>query len=90
MGTRYIQTRLAYPVTYCNTQVPRLDQYNETQQLHGTFTLRIKEEHTCQQHLGENGSVGHCYVTQGGRHIGLNMRRLSLWAAACVCFILIS
>ena len=56
-----------------DVQVPCLDQYNETQQLDGTFKLCIKEEHTCQQHLGKNGSAGHCYMTQGGCHLGLNM-----------------
>jgi len=71
-----------------NIKVPCLDQYDETQKLHGTFILCIKEEHTCQQHLGENGSIGHCYVMSVGRHIGLNMRRLSMWAAACVSCIL--
>jgi hypothetical protein len=76
-------------LTYCtNIKIPCLDQYNETQKLHRTFTLHIKEEHTCQQHLSENRSIGHCYVTPAGRHIGLNMRWLSMWVVACVSYIL--
>jgi hypothetical protein len=58
--------------------------YTNTQQLHGIHAQHIKNEWPCQQHLGENGRSGACYVTPDGNHIGLNIRRLAAWAAAMV------
>jgi hypothetical protein len=61
--------------------------YSATQQLHGLHAQHIKTEWQCQQHLGENGRPGACYIKPGsGAHIGLNMRRLAAWAAAMVRF----
>jgi hypothetical protein len=61
--------------------------YTNTQQLHGVHAQHIKNEWPCQQHLGENGRPGACYVTPDGNHIGLNIRRLAAWAAAMVCYL---
>ena len=59
--------------------------YTGTQQLHGVHVQHIKNEWQCQQHLGENGRPGACYIKPGnGAHIGLNMHRLASWAAAMV------
>ena len=63
-------------------QIPQLDMYSNTQQLHGIHAQHIKNEWPCQQHLGENGRPGACYITPNGVHIGLNIRRLAAWAAA--------
>lgn len=69
------------------SQVPRIDHYDETQQLHGAFILRLKREWKCEEHRGESGQPGCCYrATGGGQHLGLNNRRLSVWAAAMVCY----
>jgi hypothetical protein len=69
-------------------KIPRLDMYSNTQQLHGIHAQHIKNEWQCQQHLGENGRPGACYITPNGIHIGLNIRRLASWAAAMVCHFL--
>src|ERR1700683_5543332 len=71
-------------------QIPRLDMYTNAQQLHGIHAQHIKNKWQCQQHLGENGRPGACYVTPNGIHIGLNIRRLASWAAAMVCYFLLS
>ena len=54
------------------------------QQLHGIHAQHIKNEWQCQQHLGENGHPGACYITLSGVHVGLNIRQLASWAAAIV------
>src|ERR1700727_3093595 len=59
--------------------------YTYAQQLHGIHAQHIKNEWQCQQHLGENGRPEACYITPGGVHVGLNIRRLASWAAAMVC-----
>ncbi|KIM71956.1 hypothetical protein PILCRDRAFT_93651 [Piloderma croceum F 1598] len=63
-------------------KIPQLDMYSNMQQLHGIHSQHIKNEWQCQQHLGENGRPGACYVTPNGIHIGLNIHRLASWAAA--------
>jgi len=63
-------------------KIPRLDMFSNTQQLHGIHAQHIKNEWPCQQHLGENGRSGACYITPSGKHVGLNIRRLAAWAAA--------
>ncbi|TDL14115.1 hypothetical protein BD410DRAFT_846335 [Rickenella mellea] len=64
------------------TKVPRVDLYSEATQLNGTFILQLKEKWTCQTHLGEHREPGFCYVTPTGEHVGLNHRRLAMWASA--------
>ncbi|TDL16342.1 hypothetical protein BD410DRAFT_832118 [Rickenella mellea] len=64
------------------TQVPRVDQFDETAQLHGQFVMQLKKQWPCNQHLGENGGMGYCYVTPDKEHVVLNNRKLALWAAA--------
>jgi hypothetical protein len=66
-------------------QIPRLDMFSNAQQLHGIHAQHIKNEWPCQQHLGENGRPGACYITPSGKHVGLNIRRLAVWAAAMLC-----
>jgi hypothetical protein len=53
-------------------------------------TQHIKNEWQCQQHLGENGRPGACYITPSGKHVGLNIRHLAAWAAAMVRHSIIS
>ena len=58
-------------------------------QLHGLHAQHIKNKWQYQQHLGESGWPGTCYIKVGdGTHIGLNMCCLAAWAAAMVslCF----
>ncbi|KAF8996603.1 hypothetical protein BDQ17DRAFT_1249578 [Cyathus striatus] len=64
------------------TKVPRLDVYSAHEQLQGEIVLELKKKWTCECHLGEHGEPGHCYVSASGLHLGLNHRKLSLWAAA--------
>ena len=71
-------------------QIPRLDMYTYAQQLHGIHAQHIKNEWQCQQHLGENGRPGACYITSNGIHIGLNIQCLASWAAAMVRYYLLS
>ena len=35
-------------------------------------------------HQGENGDVGNCYVSANGKHVGLDSRKLKIWASAIV------
>ncbi|KAG6846921.1 hypothetical protein H0H93_011079 [Arthromyces matolae] len=64
------------------TRVPSLENYSVTTQLHGQWIKQLKEKYPCASHTGEHGENGFCFVTGGGKHIGLNNRRLKAWAAA--------
>lgn len=54
------------------------------EQLHAEIILALKNKWPCSQHQGEHGEPGHCYVDANGGHVGLNHRRLKIWAAAVV------
>ncbi|KAJ3505283.1 hypothetical protein NMY22_g17640 [Coprinellus aureogranulatus] len=64
------------------TQVPQLSSFTTNAQLHGVYIMELKRKHRCDQHCGEHGEPGYCYVASDGTHIRLNMHRLRLWAAA--------
>lgn len=66
-------------------QVPQVENFSDTAQLHGSLILELKKKWPCQSHQGEHGQVGHCYVAPSGEHIRLNALRLKAWAAAIVC-----
>ncbi|CAE6438267.1 unnamed protein product [Rhizoctonia solani] len=63
-------------------KITRVEQAEEASQINGKFILMLKATHKCADHPGEHGEPGHCFVTQTGEHLGLNMRRLSVWSAA--------
>ena len=66
-------------------QVPQLNMYSAKQQLHGIHAQHLKNKWQCQQHPGENGQPGACYIEPvTGRHISLNMRWTAVWTAAMV------
>jgi hypothetical protein len=48
--------------------------------------MQLKRKWTCEKHQGEHGEAGHCYVNPMGEHVGLNHRKLKLWATAIVSF----
>ncbi|KII87546.1 hypothetical protein PLICRDRAFT_163749 [Plicaturopsis crispa FD-325 SS-3] len=62
--------------------VPRLDTFSEAEQLHGAIIVQLKQKWMCQRHEGEHGEPGHCFIDAAGEHLGLNNRKLKLWAAA--------
>ncbi|KIK76654.1 hypothetical protein PAXRUDRAFT_18046 [Paxillus rubicundulus Ve08.2h10] len=64
------------------TKVPRVEAFSEDAQIHGGIILQLKAKWVCEKHLGEHGEVGYCYVSSTGEHLGLNHRKLKLWAAA--------
>ncbi|KAG8718744.1 hypothetical protein FRC09_012180 [Ceratobasidium sp. 395] len=64
------------------TKVPRLGDLDAGTLLHGDFILKLKQTHSCEEHRGEHGEVGYCYVWPNGQHLGLNNRRFAMWAAA--------
>lgn len=64
--------------------MPRLDGYGETEQLHGAIVLQLKQKWACEKHQGEHGEPGACYVDSAGNHLGLNNRKLKIWASAIV------
>ncbi|GBE82416.1 hypothetical protein SCP_0408000 [Sparassis crispa] len=64
------------------TKVPRIDQFTDEAQLHGDIILELKKKWICQDHKGEHGEVGHCYVMPQAEHLELNNRKLKAWAAA--------
>ncbi|KAH7903729.1 hypothetical protein BJ138DRAFT_1120100 [Hygrophoropsis aurantiaca] len=64
------------------TKVPRLDGFTEEQQLHGSIILDLKAKYSCERHQGEHGEAGYCFVDASGEHLGLNPRKLKIWAAA--------
>ncbi|KAG8685087.1 hypothetical protein FRC09_014970 [Ceratobasidium sp. 395] len=63
-------------------RVPRLGDMDINTVLHGDFVLKLKAQHKCEEHRGEHGEPGYCYVWPNGQHLGLNHRRLTMWAAA--------
>lgn len=65
-------------------QVPRVDHFTEEAQLHGSFIMQLKQRWTCEKHAGKHGEHGYCFINAGGEHLGLNHRKLKLWAAAIV------
>ena len=85
MGRRYV----LHPTQLFNSnfrayQVPRAELFGEESQLLGGIILQLKQRWPCQQHLGEHGEPGLCYITPAGEHVGLNMRKLKIWASAIV------
>ncbi|KAG1732927.1 uncharacterized protein EDB91DRAFT_1057805 [Suillus paluster] len=64
------------------TKVPRVDIFSDEVQLNGAIILQLKAKWTYEKHSGEHGESGHCYVSAMGEHVGLNHRKLKLWAAA--------
>jgi hypothetical protein len=66
------------------TQVPRIDEFREEDQLHSRIILQLKKKWPCAQHHGEHGEPGFCYIAASGEHVGLNTRKLKIWAAAIV------
>src|SRR6266700_555826 len=72
---------------FISLQVPQVENFSDTAQLHGGLILELKKKWPCQSHQGEHGQVGHCYVAPTGEHIRLNALRLKAWAAAIVCLL---
>ncbi|KAG1860347.1 hypothetical protein F4604DRAFT_1930239 [Suillus subluteus] len=66
------------------TKVPRFDTFSEDAQLHAQYIIQLKKKWSCAKHQGEHGQDGHCYVSSMGEHLGLNHRKLKMWAAAWV------
>ncbi|TDL24670.1 hypothetical protein BD410DRAFT_801984 [Rickenella mellea] len=64
------------------TKVPRLENFSDATQLHRSLLLKLKKLWQCQTHLGEHGQPGHCFVSESGKHLGLNNRHFNLWTAA--------
>ncbi|KAG6904417.1 hypothetical protein DXG01_010072, partial [Tephrocybe rancida] len=64
------------------TKVPRVESFTEVEQLHGTTILQLKQKWSCERHQGEHGEPGFCYVDTAGNHLGLNNRKLKIWASA--------
>jgi hypothetical protein len=71
------------------TKVPHVDNFTELEQLHGSIILQLKGKWTCEKHQGEHGEPGFCYIDSTGGHLGLNNRKLKIWASAIVCFLLL-
>jgi hypothetical protein len=65
-------------------QVPQADLFSNQAQLHGTIIMQLKKKWPCQQHRGEHGEDGHCYVNANREHIGLNNRKVKIWAWSIV------
>ncbi|KAG6370347.1 hypothetical protein JVT61DRAFT_12155 [Boletus reticuloceps] len=68
---------LSYP-----TKIPRIENFSDNAQLHGSIILQLKVKWVCDKHSGEHGERGHCWVSPTGNHIGLNNCRLKQWAAS--------
>lgn len=65
-----------------STKVPRLENYSDSARVNGHFILRLKSRWKCQEHKGEHGEPGFCFVKPDGDHLGLNTRRLGAWGSA--------
>ncbi|KAL1947169.1 hypothetical protein VTO73DRAFT_14130 [Trametes versicolor] len=63
-------------------KVPRLELFSEEAQINGQIIMQLKAKWTCERHSGEHGEAGFCYVDEAGVHLGLNNRKLKIWAAA--------
>jgi hypothetical protein len=61
-----------------------MEAFSEAAQLHGAIILELKKKWLCAKHQGEHGDVGYCYVSPNASHVGLNNRKLKLWASAIV------
>jgi len=72
------------PQSLTHLQVPRIGLFSEEAQLHGAIIVSLKQKWPCDLHQGENGDSGFCFVGPDGSHIGLNHRKLKIWAAAIV------
>ncbi|KAF8808409.1 hypothetical protein BYT27DRAFT_7241680 [Phlegmacium glaucopus] len=46
------------------------------------LVLELKKKWPCQNHQGEHGEPGHCYIAPSGEHTHLNPHHLKAWAAA--------
>ncbi|KAJ8585723.1 hypothetical protein M405DRAFT_910709 [Rhizopogon salebrosus TDB-379] len=64
------------------TKVPRIDSFSQESQIHGAIIMQLKQKWPCEKHLGEHGEPGYCYISVTGEHLGLNIHKLKLWAAA--------
>ncbi|KDR67216.1 hypothetical protein GALMADRAFT_80029 [Galerina marginata CBS 339.88] len=64
------------------TKVPRVEGYSAQEQLHGEIIVQLKQKWVCEKHQGEHGEPGACYVDSAGNHLGLNNRKLKIWASA--------
>ncbi|GBE83748.1 predicted protein [Sparassis crispa] len=64
------------------TKVPHIESFSAQSQLHGAIIMQLKDKWSCQQHSGEHGESGYCYVTPNAEHIGMNTRKLKSWASA--------
>ncbi|GBE84982.1 hypothetical protein SCP_0701660 [Sparassis crispa] len=63
-------------------KVPCLDQFSDEMQLHGDIILELKQKWARQEHRGEHGNPGHCYVDPTSQHLRLNNLKLKTWARA--------
>ncbi|KAH7903888.1 hypothetical protein BJ138DRAFT_965420, partial [Hygrophoropsis aurantiaca] len=77
-----VRTRKRVSILSMDFIVPRLDAFTEEEQLHGNIIMELKAKYGCERHQGEHGEVGHCFVDASGEHLGLNNRKLKIWAAA--------
>jgi hypothetical protein len=58
--------------------------FSDQAQLHSAIIIQLKKKWPCQQHQGEHGEDSYCYTNANGEHIGLNNRKLKIWASAIV------
>ncbi|KAJ7229586.1 hypothetical protein C8J57DRAFT_1251772 [Mycena rebaudengoi] len=72
------------PELLYGTKVPKIDDFTPQAQLNGHMVLKLSEKWSCEKHQGEHGECGHCWIDSSGNHVGLNMRKKALWAAAIV------
>jgi hypothetical protein len=66
------------------TRVLCIKEFGEDEQLHGRIIIQLKKRWPCTQHQGEHGEPGYCYITPSAEHVGLNNRKLKIWATAIV------
>ncbi|KAM5543706.1 hypothetical protein V8D89_002323 [Ganoderma adspersum] len=71
---------------YVGTKVPRTDAFDDATQLHGHIILQLKAQWPCDKHRSEHGEQGFCYIDPNGNHLGLNMRKLKVWAVAIAAY----
>jgi len=63
-------------------KVPRLEGFSEGIQGLGAIVLELKLKYPCTTHHGEHGDPGVCFIGASGEHLGLNNRKLKMWATA--------
>ncbi|KAF9229200.1 hypothetical protein BS17DRAFT_762875 [Gyrodon lividus] len=61
--------------------VPCVDLFTEDTQLHGPIIMQLKKRWVCEKHAGKHGEPGYCFFNACSEHLGLNHRKLKLWAA---------